>query len=152
VALVEGAHKSGQAILDWFRHRIEDEGLIAPHHINQTFGTIPCSGLRDTLRIGQVIIAGDAAGTAHPLGVMGISPAVESGCMAGRAAAGMVQGDGDALRGYEWSMRRWLSPTHTRALDRRQFMEGAWKRIDFNRLMREIVGELSPSTSSGWRD
>lgn len=143
VALVEGAHKSGLAIIEWLRQRLIAEGLIAPHFINQTTGTIPCSGLRTTLRIGQVIFAGDAAGTAHPMGTSGIWPAMESGCMAGRAAAGFVRGDGEALRAYERDLHRWLDPIHSRALDRRQFMEGAWGRIDFATLMREIVGETS---------
>ncbi len=137
VAVTPESHRNGQALLEWFRTRLADEGLIAPQCVNRSSGEIPCSGVHRRLRLGQVILAGDAAGTAHPMAVSGISPAIESGVMAGRAAARLVRGDGDALRAYQREMHRWLGPVHRRALARRQFMLDAWDRVSFPRLVQE---------------
>jgi flavin-dependent dehydrogenase len=125
------------ALLEWLRETLLDRGLIGPQNINRTSGLIPCGGIRRTLRVGHVILAGDAAGTAHPLAVSGICPAIGSGAMAGRAAVAHVGGDGEALRLYERDMHRWLDPIHSRALDRRRFLEDAWDRIDFSTLVRD---------------
>jgi flavin-dependent dehydrogenase len=137
VAVTPESHRNGQALLDWFRGEMASQGLIAPQCVNKSTGTIPCSGVRKTLRLGQVILAGDAAGTAHPMAVSGISPALESGVMAGQAAVELVRGNGDALRAYQRNMHRWLGPVHRRALARRHFMLDAWDRISFPRLVQE---------------
>ena len=137
VAVTPESHRNGQALLEWFRGEVAQQGLVAPQCVNKSSGAIPCSGVRRTLRIGQVILAGDAAGTAHPMAVSGISPALESGVMAGRAAVRLVRGDGDALRAYQRGMHRWLGPAHRKALARRQFMLDAWDRISFRKLVRE---------------
>jgi flavin-dependent dehydrogenase len=141
VALTPHSHRNGQALLEWFRGEMAKEGLIAPQCVNKSSGAIPCGGIRKILRLGQVILAGDAAGTAHPMAVSGISPALESGVMAGMAAVKLVRGDGDALRAYQRQMHRWLGPAHRKALARRQFMLDAWDRIGFARLVQETCLE-----------
>ena len=135
VAVAERAHAEAPMLLEWFREMLVEKGVIAPQSINRTSGPIPSGGLRPSVRVGQVLLAGDAAGTAHPMGVAGIHPAMESGRMAGRAAAAFVRGDLDALQGYEKSLRGWLSGIFSRALSRRQFLESAWDRTDFRSLV-----------------
>lgn len=137
VAVTQDSGRNAQALLEWVRESLAQRGTIAPQAINKTSGTIPCGGIRSTLRIGQVILAGDAAGTAHPMSVSGIAPALESGYMAGRASADFVQGNGEALRNYQHDMHRWLGPAHRKALARREFMVSAWDRINFAKLVRE---------------
>jgi geranylgeranyl reductase family protein len=52
------------------------------------------------LRLGSVLVAGDAAGLLDPWTREGLSFALRSGCWAGEAAAAAASGDGDALDSY----------------------------------------------------
>jgi flavin-dependent dehydrogenase len=137
VALPVQTFGAAPRMLEWLRQNLVLEGVIGPQDINRTSGAMPCGGLRPTLRIGQVILAGDAAGTAHPLALAGIGPAIQSGILAGRAAVRAVHGSGEALRSYQHEMHRWLGPIHGRALERRQSLEQAWNHKDFVELVRD---------------
>ena len=69
-----------------------------------TGGAIPVGGrLCAVGRIGKtpVLLAGDAAGLTHPVTGAGIAAAVQSGTLAGRAAAQWLGGRRDALNAYE---------------------------------------------------
>lgn len=137
VATAAGDREGARRLLAWLCNRLVQTERIGAHPIRDTVGHIPVSGLRPALRRGVVVLAGDAAGTFHPMGVHGISTALASGRSAGRAAARFVSGTSSALRDYERHLRRWLAPAQARALDRRQFMQSAWSRIDFEALMRD---------------
>lgn len=137
VATREQQEQTRSKLLMWFRDRMVRAGRIGGEMIKQTMGAIPVGGLLPQLRVGQVILAGDAAGTAHPMAMYGITPALQSGMMAGRAAADFVRGTSSALQDYEHRLKRLLGPMQARAIARRQFMEEAWERIDFRALMQD---------------
>ncbi len=62
------------------------------------------------LRLGSVIVAGDAAGLLDPWTREGLSFALRSGCWAGEAAAAAASGSGRALDGYTSRVLSELEP------------------------------------------
>lgn len=92
-----------------------------------TSGLIPCGGLRETLCVGNVLFAGDAAGTAHPVSGAGIQAAVVSGALAGEATADLLLGRcPDALEAYAVELREWFGGAFERALARRAELTRLW--------------------------
>jgi flavin-dependent dehydrogenase len=71
--------------------RLAAEGRVGREVLATTGGVIPVGGmLQPCGRLGEtlVLLAGDAAGLANPVSGAGIAPAVQSGRLAGEAAAG----------------------------------------------------------------
>jgi geranylgeranyl reductase family protein len=87
-----------------------------------TGGFIPVGGrLRCTGTIGgaAVLLAGDAAGLTNPVTGAGIAAAVQSGTLAGRAAAAWLGGDARALDDYEEELADVFDAALSRARRRR---------------------------------
>jgi len=87
-----------------------------------TGGAIPVGGrLRSIGMLGDtvVLLAGDAAGLTNPVTGAGIASAVQSGSMAGRAAAEFVRGHAAALDDYEEELGDIFDAALGRALRRR---------------------------------
>ncbi len=88
-----------------------------------TGGAIPVGGrLRSVGRLGPtaVLLAGDAAGLTNPVTGAGIAAAVQSGTLAGRAAADFVGGAAAALDDYEEELGDIFDAALGRALRRRR--------------------------------
>ena len=105
---------------------LHDE-LIAARRVGSTAsqltgGLIPVGGrLRSIGAIGRtaVLLAGDAAGLTNPVTGAGIASAVQSGTMAGRAAAEWLGGRADALEDYEEELGDVFDAALSRARRRR---------------------------------
>jgi len=95
--------------------------------ISKTAGHIPVGGPLRTV-VGRVLLVGDAGGFTHPITGGGIHQAVETGAMAGEAAARYISGDKGALRGYarDWDELFGLSLAH--ALKRRRAVVLSWRK------------------------
>ena len=65
------------------------------------------------------LLAGDAAGLTNPVTGAGIAAAVQSGTLAGRAAASWLSGDAAALDDYEDELADLFDAALARALHRR---------------------------------
>ena len=88
-----------------------------------TGGAIPVGGrLKSIGRLGDtaVFLAGDAAGLTNPVTGAGIASAVQSGTMAGRAAADLLRGRASALDDYEEELGDIFDAALNRALRRRR--------------------------------
>jgi geranylgeranyl reductase family protein len=97
-------------------HASQQERL-SPEILATTGGAIPVGGMvkpRGRLLDTLVLLAGDAAGLANPVTGAGIAAAVESGRLAGRAAAGGCAED------YEQELEDLYGASLERALHRRQ--------------------------------
>ncbi|MFH1297253.1 MAG: NAD(P)/FAD-dependent oxidoreductase [Bacteroidota bacterium] len=71
---------------------------------------IPMKTRKGLFHYGQVVVAGDAAGLTDPLTGEGISYAIRSGTMAGRAVFSYLQGDTGALASYSEEINHELMP------------------------------------------
>lgn len=94
--------------------------------VSRTGGLIPVGGPLRAVK-GHVLLAGDAAGHAHPLTGAGILHAVIAGEAAGRAAArAILTGDLGALCEYEQECEDAFGWALARALERRNLMMARW--------------------------
>jgi len=102
--------------------RLADERRIGTRAFALTGGTIPVGGrLRSVGRLGRtaVLLAGDAAGLTNPVTGAGIASAVQSGALAGRAAADFLGDCAAALDDYEAELADIFDAALNRALRRR---------------------------------
>jgi flavin-dependent dehydrogenase len=107
--------------------------------VSRTGGSIPCETHRQTV-FGNILLAGDAAGHAHPITGAGILNAVICGEMAGRIAAEAVaRGDLNYLEHYETEWREMFGQTLSYGALKRKFLEEHWNRsgMDFKDLIRK---------------
>lgn len=98
-------------------------GRVGTRTTDLTGGAIPVGGrLRAVGRIGQtaVLLAGDAAGLTNPVTGAGIAAAVQSGTLAGCAAAEWLGGRAGALQGYEQELGDVFDAALARARRRRR--------------------------------
>jgi geranylgeranyl reductase family protein len=103
--------------------RLADQRRIGTRAFALTGGAIPVGGrLRSVGRLGRtaVLLAGDAAGLTNPVTGAGIASAVQSGALAGRAAADLIGGRVDALDEYEEELGDIFDAALGRALRRRR--------------------------------
>ncbi|HZD92429.1 MAG TPA: NAD(P)/FAD-dependent oxidoreductase [Pseudolabrys sp.] len=103
--------------------RLATERRIGTSGWGLTGGAIPVGGrLRAIGKLGDtaVLLAGDAAGLTNPVTGAGIASAVQSGIMAGRAAADVVRGRQSALDDYEEELGDIFDAALNRALRRRR--------------------------------
>jgi geranylgeranyl reductase family protein len=102
--------------------RLVREGRVGGCVLSRTGGAIPAGGMLEaTARLGRaaVLLAGDAAGLANPVTGAGIAAAVQSGTLAGAAAASWVGGDGAALARYQEELEDIFGAALERACARR---------------------------------
>jgi flavin-dependent dehydrogenase len=98
-------------------------GIVEPEPLGRTGGAIPVGGIvGPSGRLGRVpvLLAGDAAGLAHPVSGAGIAAAVLSGTLAGETAAAAVSGHSGPLRAYAEELRDLFAGAFERALARRR--------------------------------
>jgi digeranylgeranylglycerophospholipid reductase len=104
-------------------HRVLwQQGRVGSDATALTGGAIPVGGrLRciGALDGKPVLLAGDAAGLANPITGAGIAAAVQSGRLAGEAAAAWLAGRGSALDDYEAELAELYDGALARALARR---------------------------------
>ncbi len=108
-----------------------------------TGGAIPVGGrLAAVGKVGAtpVLLAGDAAGLTNPVTGAGIASAVQSGMLAGRAAAEMIGGRNEALNEYDEELGDLFDAALTRARRRRLELLGQY----------ECGGPRAPALRSGW--
>lgn len=111
-------------------------GRVEERPMATTGGWIPVGGMLPEVRRGPCLLAGDAAGLAHPLTGAGILHAVRSGALAGAAAAAaLAPGDApdrggmpdeEALASYQPRLAALLGPTLEHAAARREARDAAW--------------------------
>jgi len=125
-------------LLDGFADKLLDAKTITDIRIvGKTGGSIPCEPSRQTV-YGNVLLAGDAAGHAHPITGAGILNAVIGGEMAGRIAAeAIIRKDPGYLENYETEWRETFGNPLFHAASRREFLEENWNKpgMDFKDLI-----------------
>ncbi|MCU0578022.1 MAG: NAD(P)/FAD-dependent oxidoreductase [Desulfobacterota bacterium] len=136
VGLTAGRSRDvGKSLAGFWRQRLE-EGLVQGPARPAGGGLVPVGGLRDLWQ-GDMILAGDAAGTCQPISGAGVGNALISGELAGAAAAAAVrQGSRAPLEGYREELRALLGPSLSRAAAKREGMLRDWNGGDFNRLIK----------------
>ena len=121
---VDPGHKDRlKRIVDGLHARLVERGRVGAEVLARTGGAIPVGGMlvpHGTLGETPVLLAGDAAGLAHPITGAGIAAAVYSGRLAGEAAHAMLAGDSDAAREYEDELRSVFGASHVRGVERRR--------------------------------
>jgi digeranylgeranylglycerophospholipid reductase len=104
------------------QRQLVDEGRTGREASCLTGGAIPVGGRLGAVgAIGDlpVLLAGDAAGLTNPVTGAGIAAAVQSGTMAGAAAARWLGGRGDALADYEEELGDLFDAALSRAMRQR---------------------------------
>ena len=103
--------------------KLAGERRIGTRVLTLTGGAIPVGGrLRSVGSLGRtaVLLAGDAAGLTNPVTGAGIASAVQSGALAGRAAADFLDDCAGAIDGYEQELGDIFDSALNRALRRRR--------------------------------
>jgi digeranylgeranylglycerophospholipid reductase len=128
-----GTANLGLGVAAGQRHRLKDlladlhaelavAGRVGDKVLASTGGAIPVAGRRRAVgRLGRtaVLLAGDAAGLTNPITGAGIVSAVQSGALAGRAAAAWLGGAADGLANYEADLAETFDAALARAKARR---------------------------------
>lgn len=121
---VDLAHKSRlKDIVGRLHAALIASGRIGAEIIRRTGGAIPVGGmLKPWGQLGDTaaLLAGDAAGLAHPVTGAGIAAAVHSGRLAGEAAAALAGGSRGAGAAYEEELRIVYQTALDRAVERRR--------------------------------
>jgi digeranylgeranylglycerophospholipid reductase len=115
------------------------KGFTGIHIVGKTGGAIPCDTPGQTV-FGNVLLAGDAAGHAHPITGAGILNAVIGGEMAGRISAEAVLNKNlTHLRNYESEWLETFGKSLSYGASKRQFMEDNWNNngISFEDLIHQ---------------
>jgi digeranylgeranylglycerophospholipid reductase len=108
-------------------HLLDRLGLPAASVVGRLGGLVPTGGPVRQLRVGNVLLVGDAAGLTHPVTGGGIAPAVLSGQMAGEAAARAVAGgDLAALDAYPAGWQEAMGGPMRQALANRRYLDAHW--------------------------
>ncbi|MGO9703035.1 MAG: geranylgeranyl reductase family protein [Xanthobacteraceae bacterium] len=103
--------------------KLANERRIGTRIFDLTGGAIPVGGrLQSVGRLGRtaVLVAGDAAGLTNPVTGAGIASAVQSGALAGRAAADFLGDSAGAIDDYEEELGDVFDGALNRALRRRR--------------------------------
>ncbi|MEM7192808.1 MAG: NAD(P)/FAD-dependent oxidoreductase, partial [Pseudomonadota bacterium] len=111
-----------KGLLDDLRDQLIAEGRIGPEVSNVTGGSIPTGGLLAPIGAANghtILLAGDAAGLTNPVTGAGIASAVQSGRMAGEAAAALHHGEPSAGEDYRDELFDVFGPSLERAVMRR---------------------------------
>lgn len=124
-------------LLNRFRMELFQEGLIKDGITGQRGGLLPVGGLTQVVKE-NMILAGDAAGTCHPITGAGVGNALISGEMAGEAAAEAVRrGDLRPLKHYEQELTGLLGHSLEHGVRKRKAMMAQWNRPDFSDTIRQ---------------
>ncbi len=95
--------------------------------LGRTAGPAPSGGTVAQIRVGEVLLVGDAAGHTHPVTGAGIFAAIVSGTLAGQAAARAVKSDDlTALDEYEREWNAFMGGPLRHALTKRRHLDEHW--------------------------
>jgi digeranylgeranylglycerophospholipid reductase len=137
VGLGAGPSRNLNITLGGFRRERMEEGLVEAEEKPAGGGLVPVGGLTDLWRE-NMILAGDAAGTCHPLSGAGVGNALISGELAGEAAAAaVIRGVSGPLETYRNELQALLGPSLSRAAAKRQIMIRDWNGKDFAEMIKE---------------
>jgi geranylgeranyl reductase family protein len=127
-------------LLDQFlNHLAESKKWPTLNRVGKTGGSVPCGGSRQTV-FQNILLAGDAAGHAHPITGAGIFNAVIGGEIAGRIAAGAVlRGEVKSLENYEIEWREAFGKSLSYGAMKREYLEEKWNHseIGFEDLIKK---------------
>lgn len=123
-----GADRSAGAarlrrLLEEFHRWLRARGLVRGGLAGLTGGLIPPGGLVSPACRGSVLLAGDAAGLAHPVTGAGVAAALASGVLAGEAAAAFRERGEAALAEYQEKLHRLFGAHLARGARRRDERE-----------------------------
>ncbi len=136
VGLAVGRTGEVKKILEEFRIGRLEEGLVEGRARAAGGGLVPVGGLKDLWQE-DMILAGDAAGTCHPISGAGVGNALISGEMAGKAAAAaVILGIRAPLKDYREELQSLLGPSLTRAAAKRRELLAQWSQADFPSLIQ----------------
>ncbi len=127
-----------QLMRGFVRDLIQAGNLADSTVISKTGGAIPCD-LPEKTVFGNVLLAGDAAGHAHPITGAGILHAVIGGEIAGRVAGeAAVRDDLDYLNNYETEWRDAFGQPLSYGASKRKYLEENWNKdgMSFEDLIR----------------
>lgn len=129
-------------ILDRFiwDHPIAGEKLKRGEVLAVMRGTVPAGGMPESIRQGNVLLAGDSAGQVLATSGGGIPLAMVAGRVAGETAAGFLQGRA-SLEEYELSIEREFGEELGRSVHIRKLVDLAMKS---DRMMDAIFAALLP--------
>lgn len=128
VGVDRAARATLPSVLDALQARLAAAGRIGGPAGRLTGGTIPVGGMLPAVGdLGSVgvLLAGDAAGLAHPVTGAGIAAAVQSGARAGRAAAAWLGGERMALDDYAEELADLFGASLARGHQRRRALREA---------------------------
>lgn len=129
-------NKGLKKTLDQFRKELIQEGLIEDQIKGQAGGLLPVGGLTHVVKK-NMILAGDAAGTCHPVTGAGVGNALISGEMAGEAAAEVVRKDDlRQLQAYEQELIGALGHSLNHGVRKRRAMMAQWNSLNFSETIR----------------
>ncbi len=120
IGVVPTERRHLRRLLDLLHRGLIAAGRVGSEIQGRTGGSIPVGGMVGPVgRFGacEVLLAGDAAGLAHPVTGAGIAAAVQSGKLAGAAAA---SGEANASRDYADEIADLFGSALARALRRRR--------------------------------
>lgn len=112
-----------KAIVDNLHRSLAAVARVGREMLGMTGGAIPVGGMLEPWgMLGEtlVLLAGDAAGLANPVTGAGIAAAVQSGTIAGEAAAAAVGGDDTAGRDYHEDLETIFGAALARGVRRRR--------------------------------
>lgn len=130
LGLVPEARERLKPLLGAIHRDLVAAGRVGARACRLTGGAIPVGGrLRATGRLGAsaVLLAGDAAGLTNPVTGAGIAAAVQSGGVAGEAAASWLAGCKAALADYEDELAELFDLALGRALARRRALLACYR-------------------------
>ena len=146
------SHGALRTTLEWFIGQVVNEGKIKAEPRRRMFGWIPAAPIHRVVQ-GNMMLAGDAAGHAHPITGAGISNAILAGRLAGKwAAEAAGKGDLSALQEYEGELKEELGETLRHGDRRRQMLERHWDRLSeilpycwtaFREYFQEVPGRFN---------
>lgn len=117
-------------LLDDFTDRLCRDGRVAREPVSTTAGLIPVGGPLKAFSE-NMMLAGDAAGHAHPISGAGIMYAVVGGRICGRVAAQAVkESDFGRVNDYEREWQRIYGSEFQRAVRARAQLEAEWPNLD----------------------
>jgi geranylgeranyl reductase family protein len=108
-------------------HLLEKLEISSSAIVGRTGGLVPSGGSVAQLRVGNVLLVGDAAGHTHPITGAGIFSAVVSGELAGKAASRAVKvNDLAPLDDYETEWAPFMGGPLQHALNKRRHLDEHW--------------------------
>ncbi len=129
-----------QELLDRFLNDLKNAGTLPRIEIlSKTGGSIPCEP-RKQIVFGNILLAGDAAGHAHPITGAGILNAIVSGQIAGKMAGeAILRKDLNYLKNYETQCHDAFGDSLQYGSLKRNFLEENWnkKEVEFNQFIRK---------------